>query len=245
EAPAGSTSIYPDHLAGRLAAINALALLHAREFTERGAHGEVAQVEAVTGLLGDLLWKAGLEPGSVKPRGNRSERGAPWGCYPCAGTQQWCVIAIRDDADWAKLVEALGRPAWAADPALARADARFAAHDAIDAELAAWTRERTKRDVAALLQKYGVPCGPVLTGADQLEDPHLLSRGYVRWIDQQITGKMAFEGPAFRATGTQDVVITQAPRLGEHTREICRELLGLEESTTERLIADGALEVSS
>jgi crotonobetainyl-CoA:carnitine CoA-transferase CaiB-like acyl-CoA transferase len=245
EAPAGSTSIYPDHLAGRLAAIDALAILWARERTHEGAHGEVAQVEAVTGLLGDLLWKAGLAPGSVAPRGNRSDRGAPWGAYPCAGTQQWCVIGIRDDRDWQNFVTALGSPAWAADPELARAEVRFAAHDAIDAQLSAWTRERTKHDVAALLQQHGVPCGPVLTGSDQLEDPHFLARNYPRWIDQQVTGRMAFEGPAFRASGTQDVVIAQAPRLGEHTREICRDLLGMDEPTIERLIAEGALEEPS
>ncbi len=243
EAPAGSTSIFPDHLAGRLAAINALALLHSREETQEGAHGEVAQVEVVTGILGDLLWKAGLEPGSVKPRGNRSERGAPFGAYPCAGEQQWCVISIRDDADWRNLVTALGSPAWAADPALAHVDGRRAAHDAIDAQLGAWTRERNKNEIAALLQGHGVPCGPVFTGSDQLEDPHFLARGYVRWIDQQVVGKMAFEGPAFRATGTQDLVIKQAPRHGQHTREICRNLLRLDDATIDRLIADGALEV--
>ena len=121
DAPAGSTSIFPDHLAGRLSAINALALLWSRERTQRGGHGEVAQVEVVTGILGDLLWKAGLEPGSVAPRGNRSERGAPWGAYPCLGEQQWCVISVRDDADWKNLVAAIGSPAWATDPALASA----------------------------------------------------------------------------------------------------------------------------
>ena len=85
EFPAGSASIFPDHLAGRLSAINALAMLHSRERTQEGGHGEVAQVEVVTGILGDLLWKAGLEPGSVSPRGNRSERGAPWGASRAGG----------------------------------------------------------------------------------------------------------------------------------------------------------------
>jgi crotonobetainyl-CoA:carnitine CoA-transferase CaiB-like acyl-CoA transferase len=243
EAPAGSASIFPDHLAGRLAAINALAMLHSRERTQEGGHGEVAQVEVVTGILGDLLWKTGLEPGSVVPRGNRSDRGAPWGAYPCAGHQQWCVIAIRDDGDWQRLVAAIGHPAWAADPALASAPARFAAHDAIDAQLGAWTAGRTKYEVAEALQRHRVPCGPVLTGADQLEDPHFVARGYPRWIDQQDAGRMAFEGPAFRATGTQDVALRQAPRLGEHTREICRNLLRLDPATIDRLIAEGALEV--
>jgi crotonobetainyl-CoA:carnitine CoA-transferase CaiB-like acyl-CoA transferase len=243
EAPAGSTSIFPDHLAGRLSAINALAILWARERTHKGGHGEVAQVEVVTGILGDLLWKAGLEPGSVAPRGNRSERGAPWGAYPCLGEQQWCVISVRDDEDWKNLVAALGSPAWAADPALATAQARFAAHDAIDEKLTAWTRLRTKYDIAKTMQRHGVPCGPVLTGSDQLDDPHFVARGFPRWIDQQVCGRMAFEGPAFRATGTRDVVLRQAPRHGEHTREICKDLLRLDDATIDKLVADGALEV--
>jgi len=242
--PAGSASIFPDHLAGRLAAINALAILHAREHNRTAGHGEVAQVEAVTGILGDLLWKAGLEPGSVAPRGNRSDRGAPWGAYPCAGDQQWCVITIRDDEDWQRLVEALGRPAWATDPALATAAGRTEAHLAIDEHLSAWTHARTKQEAAETLQRHGVPCGPVLTGSDQLEDPQLLARDYPRWIDQQDAGRMAFEGPAFRATGMSEVQIFQAPRLGEHTREICERLLGLSPERVDALIAEGVIEVA-
>ena len=119
----------------------------------------------------------------------------------------------------------------------------FAAHDAIDAQLGAWTRERTKYEVAELLQRHGVPCGPVLTGADQLDDPHFAARNYPRWIEQQDAGKMAFEGPAFRATGMQDVCRRQAPQLGEHTREICQNLLRLDDAAIDRLIAEGALEV--
>ena len=56
-----------------------MAALLGRERTGQGAHCEIAQIETVTGIIGDLLLKAGLEPGSVAPQGNRSQRGAPWG----------------------------------------------------------------------------------------------------------------------------------------------------------------------
>ena len=56
---------------------------------------------------------------------------------------------------------------------------------------------------------------------------------------------MAFEGPAFRASGMPDVRISQAPLIGEHTREIARELLGLAESEIDELIAEGILEITS
>jgi crotonobetainyl-CoA:carnitine CoA-transferase CaiB-like acyl-CoA transferase len=242
--PAGSGAIFPDHLAGRLVAINALALLAARGKNGPAGHGEVAQVEAVTGMLGDLLWKAGLEPGSVKPRGNRSDRGAPWGAYPCAGEQQWCVITIRDDADWERLVEALGRPGWATEPAFAHADGRFDAQDALDEHLTTWTRAHTKQEIAEVLQRHGVPCGPMLTGTDQIEDAHFQSRGYTRWLEQQDAGRMCFEGPAFRSDGMSDIDLFQAPRLGEHTRELSERLLGIDPEEIDRLIADGILEVS-
>ncbi len=240
--PAGSAAIFPDHLAGRLSALAAMAGLFAREQTGAGSHVEVAQVEAVTGLLGDLLLKEGLDPGSVRPMGNRSERGAPWGVYPCAGEQQWCAINVRDDDDWRRLRSALGDPAWAADAALAAAEGRFAAHEEIDAWLEEWTRARDKREVEQLLQQHGVPAGAVLTGTDQLDDPQLIARGYPRTIEQQDQGPITLEGPCWHATGMADAIIFEAPRLGEHTREICSELLGMNEAEIDRLLESGALE---
>jgi crotonobetainyl-CoA:carnitine CoA-transferase CaiB-like acyl-CoA transferase len=202
----------------------------------------VAQIEAVTGMLGDLLLKAGLEPGSVVPRGNRSDRGAPWGAYPCAGDDQWCVITVRDDDDWGRLRSALGDPEWARDPALQTAEGRLAQQDEIDTALSAWTLEHSKHEVTEILQAQRVPAGPMLTGSEQLDDPHFVARGYPRWLEQQDLGRMAFEGPSFAATGMSDIALFQAPRLGEHTREICSELLGMQPAEIDRLLESGALE---
>ena len=51
----------------------------------QGVHVEVAQVETVVGMLGDLIAAEGIVAGSVVPMGNRSEVGSPWGLYRCAG----------------------------------------------------------------------------------------------------------------------------------------------------------------
>src|SRR5262245_14891585 len=243
EDPAGSTSIFPDHLAGRLSAVVALAALVRRERTGRGGHAEVAQAEAVANMIGDLLLGEGAQPGSVVALGNRSERGAPWGCYPCAGPQQWVAITVRDDEDWGRLRMALGNPEWAERPELRAAAGRRAAHDEIDAKLGEWTSARSRVDVTATLQMFRVPVAPMYTGTDQASDPHFQARGYPRWVDQQDLGWIAFEGPCFRASAMSEVRIFQAPRVGEHTREIARELLGLSEREIEELVAAGTLEV--
>jgi len=244
EEPAGSTSIFPDHLAGRLTAIGALAALLRRERTTgRGGHVEVAQAETVVNMLGDRLLEAALRPGTVVPRGNASDDGAPWGLYPCRGEEQWVAISVRDDADWGRLRMALGDPEWSAAPALARAEGRLAARAALDEGLAAWTRERSREEVTSTLQMFGVPAAPMFTGSDQLHDPHFQARGYLQWIDQQDLGWICLEGPAFRATGMLDVDTRQAPRLGEHTRAICHEVLGLDPDEIEALVEAGTLEV--
>ncbi len=242
EFPAGSGAIFPDHFAGRLCALAALAALLRRERSGRGGHAEVAQIEAVTGMLAELLLKEGLAPGSVGPRGNRSERGAPWGAYPCAGEQQWCVISVRDERDWRALCAAAGRADWASDARFASAAGRQAAQDALDEALSAWTRTLPKAELAALLQRHGVPCGPMLTGSEQLSDAHYSAWGYARFVEQPGLGRMALEGPAFRATGMSDVDVRPAPELGQHTREIARELLGMSDAQIDALIASGALE---
>ena len=243
EDPAGSTSIFPDHLAGRLTAMTVLAGLIRRERSGLGGHAEIAQVETVTGIIGDLLLKTGLEPGSVQPLGNRSEHGSPWGSYPCAGTQQWVAITCRTDEEWKKLAFAMGDPEWTQNSDYATCAGRRAAQDAIDEQLSTWTSSQTKNSVTVSLQAFGVPCLPMLTGSEQAMDPHFQARGYPRWLEQQDAGWMAFEGPCFKATGMSDVVVFQAPKVGEHTREITGSLLGLSDEETESLVTAGVLEV--
>jgi len=243
EDPAGSTAIFPDHLAGRFTAVAALAALVRRTRSGQGGHAEIAQAETVTGVLGDLLLAESLRPGSVGPLGNRNERGAPWGSYRCAGEEQWVAIAVRDDTDWGRLKLAMGNPEWADDAALDTLEGRRAAHDTIDAQIAEWTASQSPMTVTGALQMFAVPAAPMFTATDQICDPHFQVRGYPRWCEQQDLGWMAFEGPSFQASGMSDVRIFQAPKVGEHSRQICAELLGLSGEEIEKLVSSGVLEV--
>ena len=240
--PPGAMVIFPDHLAGRMCAVGALAGLVARNGSGTGTHVEVAQVETVLGMMSHFFLKEALEPGSVQPEGNRRERGAPWGVYQCEGEERWIVIACRDDTDWAGLRTAMGDPEWAADPELATAAGRHHRHDDIDSHISAWTSGRSDRDLTNLLQAHGVPAGMMMYASDQPDDPHLVARGYLVEVHQPGVGDMIFEGPAFRSPAMPAPIITHAPWLGEQTREVARDLLGLSEEETEKLLADGVLE---
>src|SRR5208282_2851701 len=137
--PPGSGAIHPDHLAGRMLALGAMATVLARERRGAGGHLEVAQVEVIIGLLADLMLKAALEPGSVGPQGNQSARGAPWGVYPCAGSERWCVITVRNDDDWRRFRAAIGDPEWARAREYETARARLEARAELDRHVTEWT----------------------------------------------------------------------------------------------------------
>ena len=93
-------TIHPDHLAGRLVALGAIAGLLARDRTGVGDRVDVAQFEAVSTLIGDLLLAESLEPGAAQPTGNSSTEHAPWGLFRCAddgaGSESWLALCVTD-----------------------------------------------------------------------------------------------------------------------------------------------------
>jgi crotonobetainyl-CoA:carnitine CoA-transferase CaiB-like acyl-CoA transferase len=242
ERPAGSANIHPDHLVGRLGAFAVLAGLVHRRRSGRGLHADAAQFETALGLLGDLFALESLQPGSVRPQGNASPRGAPWGCYRCAGEDEWCVVNVGADAEWEGLRAALRDPGWARDPTLGTSDGRTARRKQLDERLEAWTRERSPREAMEALQRHGVPAGLVAHARHHLEDPHLAARGYLLRLEQTSLGSVVLEGPAFHGTALPEPILRPAPLLGEHTRRIARERLGLSDREIDELLAAGVLE---
>ena len=239
ERPSGSQSIFPDHFAGRMGALAAVAAVLGRRrgVMDAGYHAEICQVEQVVGVMGDLLARESLQPGSVKPQGNRRDRGAPWGLFRCEGADQWVAVCCRTDREWASLAGLAGVD----DPALATLQARREREDEVEAAVSAWTQGLSKQAVTEACLAAGVPAGPMLTSKEQLNDPHLEARGYLVELDQPPIGAMTFEGQAFAATGMPDADIRPAPGLGQHTREIVAEF-GLDQAAIDDLIARGTLE---
>ena len=242
--PPGAFVIFPDHLVGRVCSVAALAGLVRRHGGGGGGHLEAAQVETVLGIMSQFFLQESLEPGSALPQGNRSEQGAPWGMYRCAGTERWCAVTCRHDDDWEALRKALGDPAWAAEDSYRSVTGRRAAHDLIDERISEWTATRSDREVMEILQSYGVPAGMMSYASDQPSDPHLQARGYLAHIDQPGLGPMILEGPAFQASAMPRPTIGPAPALGQHTREIARDLLGLSDDRVEALLSAGVLETT-
>jgi crotonobetainyl-CoA:carnitine CoA-transferase CaiB-like acyl-CoA transferase len=238
---ADGTTIHPDHYAARVTAVAALAALIRRRRSGRGAEIATAQAEAILMQIGTLLVEEGLRPGAIQPIGNAGRHAAPCGVYPCAGDDEWCAVTVRDDGDWLRLRAALGDPPWAGDE-FATVAGRLARRREIDERLAAWTRVRSPREVAATLQAAGVPAGFMQRADEYADDPQLQARDFFRVLEQPGLEPMTIDNAPFRSERIPEPARTRAPELGEHTREVCSDLLGMSAAEIDRLVAGGALE---
>ena len=229
---------FPDQFLGRLEALAALACIAA----SRSHHVRVGQTDAVLNSVSELLLQESLDPGSVDTLGNRSPEGSPWGVYRCAGEDDWCVITVRDDRDWAGLVGAIGAPHWTHDERYATAAGRRETADQIDRHLGTWTGQRSGREVMETLQRAAVPAAAVLGPADLLGDPHLQARGFIQVILQPGFDPVFVEGDCHTSLHLPTKPAGPAPRQGQHTREIASHLLGLSEEQIQNLVRVAVLE---
>ena len=241
--PPGTTAIHPDHLAGRLSAVFALAAIVNINRGASGNHIEVAQVEVLLATLGDLFCKEAIQPDSVVPQGNDSDRGAPWGPFPCKDDESWCVICVRNDEEWKKLSTLMQLDPEITEKYLSSAY-RVEHRETLNSIVSAWSVSLSSVEVEKMCQNAGIPAGRVLNAAEQLSDEHLLARNFLPKVEQLGgVGEIILDGACIRGSKMASPVITRAPLIGEHTEEICRENLSMESEKFESLLASGALEI--
>jgi crotonobetainyl-CoA:carnitine CoA-transferase CaiB-like acyl-CoA transferase len=234
--PGGSSLNHPDHIAAKLAAVAVLAALEHRRRTGEGQFVEMSQAESAAYLLGEFYLEGPSTGTPPAQRGNAVMWAVPHGVYRCAGSERWCAIAVIDDDAWRRLVGALG---WTDEPALATLAGRLVAREAIDARLAAWTREQPAETVAALLQGAGVSASVVEHGDDHRACPHLAARGGIVTVEHPEIGPERHAGNPLRLSRTPLAAPQPAPRLGADTETVLTRWLGLAPDTVARLVAEG------
>jgi crotonobetainyl-CoA:carnitine CoA-transferase CaiB-like acyl-CoA transferase len=178
-----------------------------------------------------LDWEANKRLG--ERIGNRHPWLAPQGCYACAGDDQWCVVSVHDDAEWAALCGVIGHPELAQDARFASNSARRLNHDDIDPIIAAWTAGFSKTEAMDRLQAAGVRAGAVFNARDMHLDPHAKARGLLETMQfppERGIGKRAMIGRPWRLSQTPLHVRGPAPMLGEHNRAVLQGLLGYDDA---------------
>jgi len=244
-APVGPYGTITDSLSPRFAALLLASALLQRQRTGHGQHIDLAQVEGGIVCLSESIATFTANGEILGRLGNRSRHEAPHGVFRCAdedGRERWIAIVVHDDTDWQRLVQALGRPAWALEPQLATTAGRLAAVDALEARLEEWTGSQRASALAASLQAAGIDAGPVADLADLHDDPQIAHRGHFGDVHHPVLGTHPAERHAIRFSDMEPRLRSPAPRLGEHTDAVLHDLLGMSKDEIERLRDAGVLE---
>lgn len=236
-------TIYPDHFAARVSAAGIAALLLRREKTGMGGTVSLSQAECILNAMATEFLQESLAPGSLKARGNHDPFDAPNSIFPCRGNDQWCAISVRNDSDFARLCDVIGRSEMAQCAEYASPASRLRHRETLEAIVQEWTLAHEPDEVMNTMQARGVPAGKMHRVEELEKNPHLLSRLFVRRLVQPgIAQPMLTENGPVSCSSLPDPDIRPAPFMGQHTRKLARELLGLEESVIDDYLEKGTLE---
>ncbi len=229
-----------DSLAATYGCMGALAALHARERTGKGQVVDSALYEAVLQVMESLVPEF-MVSGHVRRRtGSILEGIAPSNVYQCSDGEY--LIGANQDAVFARLCQAMGRPELATDPRYVSHVARGQNQKELDDLIEAWTSRLTVDEVEALMIEYSVPAGKIYGAADMLEDEHFKAREALVEVDSPRWGKFAMQNSFPKLSGTPSAIRTLAPqRIGEHNDEIYGQLLGMDQQTIDNLKDAGAI----
>ncbi|MEX1140948.1 MAG: CoA transferase [Thermoleophilaceae bacterium] len=210
-----------DYEAGANAAAAALAAVLTVERDGEGQRVDVAAVEVAASFVttNALMYVPCGKPWARDGRRASKSGGAyPYGIYPCR--DGYITMIGRSRADWERIVEAMGWPAWSRDPRFEDPFVIADEHaDEVDEHMSEWLARHTKGELARIAREHKVVLAPLRTVEDVLADPHFEHRGV---FEHKIrVGDRAFSPPRPPwDAGMSAGRLSPAPRLGEHTDEI-------------------------
>ena len=157
------------------------------------------------------------------------------------GPNDYIYIMGTTQPMWENICKAMDRLDLLEDPRFAKIEDTKENMDALVPEIAAWVAARDKYAAMQALCEVGVPASAVLDTTDLYNIPHLVERGFVHEVDHPELGTIKVLGWAPRLSESE-VTIKPAPVLGQHTREVIEQDLGLTEEAFNALLADGVVQ---
>ena len=227
-----------DLLTGMYAATAVLAALAERERSGLGQHVDLALLDVQVAALAnqaESFLVTGRAPGRL---GNAHPSIVPYQAFRTRDGH--VVVAVGNDAQFARLAEAMGRRDLAADPRFSTNAARVAHREALVAAMAPLLAARDTEAWVRALDAADVPAGPINDLAQVFEDPQVRHRGLRVEVPRADGAPVPVVASPIRLSRTP-VEHRPPPRLGEHTREVLVEVLGMEEEEVEALGRAGVI----
>ncbi len=233
--PMNSGVMHSDPFAGLMGMASVLIALHHRARTGVGQEIDLSQQETTIGLIADRVIDFGMNDRPSERLGNRSERMAPHDNYRCRGDDEWVAIAVRTDIEWERLCKVIQKPMLALTPRFRDLESRLANLSELNAVISSWTAHMEKLEAARLLQSESIPAAPVYKADELLDNPQLVSNGFFQTVKHPETGAYPHAGVGWGLSKTPALPMRPAPMLGQHSKQVLTEHLGMPANAVQRL----------
>ncbi len=231
-----------DLFTGLYATVSILAALRHAERTGQGQHVDMALLDTQVAMLANLGANY-LVSGKVPARaGNAHQNIVPYQVFEVApkadGSADHIILAVGNDGQFAKFCEVAGCASLATDPRFVRNQDRVRHRAVLVPLLETVMKTRTKADWLRALEAAKVPCGAINNLAEVFADPQVQARGMVDEWDHPLRPGLRLVGSPAKLSATPVRKDLPPPLLGQHTREVLAEVLGLETARLDALERD-------
>jgi crotonobetainyl-CoA:carnitine CoA-transferase CaiB-like acyl-CoA transferase len=213
-----------------------LAALAARNRTGRGQHVEVCLYDSGIAMLINVASNYLVSGKDARRFGNGHPSIVPYTTYPAA--DGLIAVAVGNDGQFARFAETVGHSEWARDSRFARNPDRVTNREVLDDLIAQTLKREPYSTWIGKLRAAGVPCGPINSVAEALNDPHTLARGMVRTVKHPKVGDLRMVGIPFHFSATPEAIRRAPPLLGQHTEEVLGTDLGFSSERIAQLRAE-------
>lgn len=218
--PTAISNSWNDYIGGLHACFAILQALDKSTANGQGTRIDLSQFECSVSMIGSLLLSSAVS-GKVPLRmGNRSDRFAPQGVYPCAGTDNWCAVCVTTEGQWEALAHLIGQQHWSAEPRFATVSGRLRHHDEIDRAISSWSQQYSSEEVEDRLRAAGIGAERVRRINEVIDSPDAPTV-FCRMAERRI-GSMLTTTLPFSLSLVDVPAPKSAPSLGEHSAEVLR-----------------------
>ncbi len=228
-----------DITAGIFSAVGIMMALYNREKTGKGQLVDVSMLDCQVAILENAIARY-LDSGvSPKPLGNRHASITPF--QSLKTKDGYVIIAVGNDTLWQKFCGLIERPDLAADERFTTNPLRTENVDALTEELTKTFTQKTMDEWLKILHDGGIPVGPINDVERVVKDPGVIARNMIVTTHHPVAGDVMMAGVPIKLSETPGSVDAPAPTLGQHTREILKEKLNMDDALIDQLYADKTL----
>ena len=241
EGDAGKNSggLYPDPVAGYFLAATIMAALSHRDRTGEAQRVDLSMMEAVAVVCGEAIVEYDATHALPRPQGNHHGRIAPHNNYQTRGGE-WLALAAETDVAWGALTAHIADPRLES-PRFSTMALRKENETELDGLIGEWCKDQDATDAQRALGALGIAAARVVPLYELYSrpDPHFLASGFISAVDHPETGKTWLPGRPWRFSCGPSTPIGPAPCVGQHSREVLNEELGIDDREYEALVTAG------